>query len=561
MEILKKLKTANRVRKEKGWWAIKQSFHLFRYLRREERNYQKWIKVHEINDAERQKIRFETANFAHQPLISVILPVYDVEEKWLRLCIESVLKQLYENWEFCIADDKSPSPHIRKILEEYAMQDARIKIVFRAENGHISTASNSALELATGEFCVLLDHDDELSEDALFQVAKEINNFPETAMIYSDEDMIDERGRQFYPKFKPDFSQDLFYSLNLITHLSAYKTKTLRKIGGFKIGLEGSQDYDLALRFIEQIDEKQIRHIPKILYHWRAIRGSVALSSDEKPYAHERARKALREHFERTKKKAKVERGLAQFHRVRYDLPENLPKVSLILSENPQIEKFLAQTDYENLETVLISQKDAKHLSKAAHFNQAVSESSGEILCFVNKNLRPLSKDWLKELVSFAIQKEIGAVGGKILDKRETILSGGLILGFDGLIGTAFRGFPRETNENLFRAQVINNFSAISVQCLAVRRELFDEIGGFDTENLSDSLFGADFCLKVRERNLRVVFTPYAELIQVEKTCVQTKPNAKESEFFKKIWQNVIEKDPFYNPNLSLEKETFTIKL
>jgi glycosyltransferase involved in cell wall biosynthesis len=565
MILLKKAKRALEIWKAHGFTGVSNQFQELARQIREKRNYARWIERHKITATDREKIKNHIANFTHKPLISILLPVYNVEEKWLRLCVESVLKQLYENWELCIADDKSPSPHIRQILEEYAAEEARIKVVFRPENGHISAASNSALEIAAGEFCVLLDHDDELTEDALFYVAKELNEFPAAAMIYSDEDMIDERGKRFYPKFKPDFSRDFFYSLNLLTHLSAYRTEILRKIGGFKIGLEGSQDYDLALRFAEQIDEEQIRHIPQILYHWRAIAGSVALSSDEKPYAHERAREALREHFQRTEKKAKVERGLSQFHRVRYDLPENLPKVSLIVSVSQgseaakkSAERLFEETDYQNLEKVIFYENS----SKAESLNRAAAESSGEILCFVDANLSPLSKDWLKELTSFAIQEEIGAVGGKILARDETIINGGLVIGFDGLIGVAFQGLPRATDSNLFRAQVINNFSAVSANCFAVRRAIFEETGGFDAENLPASLFAADFCLKLqRERNLRIVFTPYAELIEAEKSVAPTKPSAKETEFFKQKWQAVLEKDPFYNPNLSLTGETFTIKI
>ena len=581
MKILSpKVKKLFEILKTRGFSGVSSRLRETAGRRREERAYARWIALHEITEEKRREIENDIAAFARKPLLSVVMPVYNVEERWLRRCIESVTAQLYQNWECCIADDLSPSPHVRRVLEEYAARDARIKLVFRAANGHISAASNSALELATGEFCVLLDHDDELTEDALYAVAKEINEHADAAMIYSDEDMIDAGGRRFYPKFKPDFSRDFFYSLNLVTHLSAYRTDILRAIGGFRVGLEGSQDYDLALRFIERIDERQIRHIPKILYHWRAIEGSVALSSDEKPYAHERARQALREHFERTGKAASVERGLSQFHRVRYRLPERRPRVSLILAADETaetleetIERFSKNTGYDNLEIVLIRSGGARNsalpenvkivsandLPPAARLNRAAAQSSGEILCFAGAAARPVSEDWLEELVSFAVQEEIGAVGGKTVAPDDSIADGGLVIGFDGAAEPAFRGLPAQTDRNLFRARVINNFSAVSASCLAVRRALFDEAGGFDERNLPESLFDADLCLRLRAGGRRIVFTPYAEFIRIRKSDSRVKPGAAEKEYFRRRWRGTIERDPFYNPNLSLSGETFRI--
>jgi len=606
-------------------WKLHGSLGVWRRLKhvyqknREKRNYQIWIEREKITEAARQKFREEIISFTHKPLISVVMPVYNVEEEWLRLCVESVTRQLYENWQLCIADDCSSSLHIKKVLNEYAAKDERIKVIFRETNGHISAASNSALELVTGEFVALLDHDDELAEDALFWVVKEINDFPGTEMIYSDEDLIDEKGRRYEPKFKPDWSRDLFYSLNLITHLSVYRTLILQKIGGFRVGAEGSQDYDLAMRVVEQIPEKHIRHIPKILYHWRAIRGSVAFSSDEKPYAHERARDALRSHFERTGKKAKVSQAVYNLHRVRYELPENLPKVSLILSQNENfafteksVKTFIEQTDYKNFEIILISKIETRSLgsmprkvesgewkverktshsplnfdfltdarfsasvpkikilicekmSEAERLNFAVSQTDGEILCFIDANLKPLTTDWLKELASFAYQKEIGAVGAKLLYKDETVLHGSLIIGTGRAVGVAHQHFPRDSGGSFLRAQLVNNFSAVSISCLAVRREVFEEVDGFDAEHLPNRFYDADFCLKLGKKNYRTVFMPYAELIQVDekrRLNLQRNSTAEEENYFVRKWYKTIERDPFYNPNLSKKDASFSIDI
>lgn len=554
------MKFLDKAAKIKSWSGFKSYLKWLRWKYAEARKYGRWINAHEITDDKRREIRTAIEAFGSKPKISVVMPVYNVAEKWLRLAIESVLRQLYENWELCIADDASPAPHIRKVLEEYASRDTRIKLVFRAENGHISAASNSALELATGAFVALLDHDDELSEDALFWVIKEINAFSETAMIYSDEDLIDEKGRRHAPKFKPDFSRDLFYSLNLITHLSVYRTEILQKIGGFRLGAEGSQDYDLAMRVVEEIREDQIRHIPRILYHWRVIKGSVSFSLDEKPYAHERARDAIRRHFERTGKRAEISRAIINLHRVRYDLPANLPKISLILSGGDHLKSkiFTKETDYQNLEIIECAAETAEDLNRAA------AKSSGEILCFVDANLRPLSKDWLAELASFATQKEIGAVGAKLLDKDEIIMHGGLVIGATGVVDAAHRGLPRDSAGSFLRAQIVNNFSAVSISCLAVRRDVFESVGGFDAKNLPNRFFDADLCLKLREQDLRIVYTPYAELIQTDekkRLNLEKDPTAEEKEFFVEKWQKFIENDPFYNPNLSYKSGDFSIEI
>ncbi|MGI9034432.1 MAG: glycosyltransferase family 2 protein [Pyrinomonadaceae bacterium] len=568
----RKITHARKVWKEQGWRGIKRHAEQQAFFRRETRNYQKWIlEFDELTGDDRRRISQNIENFSHKPLLSVVMPVYNVKEKWLRRCIESVIRQIYANWEFCIADDASSAPHIRKILDEYAAQDARFKIVFREKNGHISAASNSALELADGEFAVLLDHDDELHETALYHVAQEINRHPATEMIYSDEDLIDERGRRFAPKFKPDWSPDFFNSLNLITHLSAYRTAVLRKIGGFRVGTEGSQDYDLALRVTEEIRAENIRHIPRVLYHWRAIQGSVALDADEKPYAHDRAKRAIQQHFEREGIAAKVTNGYSHLHRAVYQIPENTFISIIFCAENSaQVEKISARINDEKTEIIAVG-KETKNLARvkfvepqktaAESLNRAAAAATGDVLIFLDAGVEPLNSDWMRELASLAVQSQIGAVGGKILNADATVRNAGIILGARGAIGFAHRRFLTDALGNFLRLVLINNFSAVS-GAFAVRREIFGD--GFDAENFPNGLYEIDFCLRLRrERKLRNVFTPYAEFLQTSESATEKslRENSPEVSRFKEKWKGILEKDPYYNPNLSLADESFSISL
>jgi glycosyltransferase involved in cell wall biosynthesis len=548
--------------KNDGPGGVARQVKYFFWKQAQKKDYQKWVRKYgALDEAAKAEIARRIEKLQNRPLVSIVLPVYDVDEKWLRLCIDSVIDQIYPYWELCIADDASTKAHIRKTLEEFAAKDDRIKVVFRSENGHISAASNSALELATGEFTVLLDHDDELSPDALYYVAAEINSHPETQMIYSDEDLIDENGIRSAPKFKPDWSPDLFYSLNLITHLSAYRTETLRKAGGFRTGFEGSQDYDLALRVAEQISETRIRHIPKILYHWRAISGSVALDPDEKPYAHERARQALREHFERSGISAKVEKGYGSLHRVNYELPETV-KISFIFGgDKIEAETLLKNAGHKNVEIVMI---DGGTDSHAARLNAAAKNAGGDVFVFLKSGITPVSENWLREIASLAIQKNIGTAGAKLLYTNGLIHHGGIIFGINNLAGFAHRGLPGWFDGNLLRAQVRNNFSAVLGSCMATRAELFHELNGLDEKNLPNGLFDADYCLRLREKGYRIVWTPYAEFIAGEKTATEEvieNPAAKEVKYFSRKWSEVIKTDPYYNPNLTRTKEDFSVNL
>lgn len=568
-------------------WRLQQR----RQKRKSENLYQKWVdETSQMQSTERVEILKQVADSEYKPLISIIMPVYNVDEKWLRLAIESVLTQSYNNWELCIADDRSSAAHIKPILQEYSVKDSRIKVGYRQQNGHISAASNTALKTSTGDFVALLDNDDELAPDALLYVVKEILDNPKVALIYSDEDKIDQDNRRFDAAFKPDWSADLLYSLNLVTHLSVFRRNILIEAGGFRENVDGSQDYDLVLRFVEQIDESQIRHIPRILYHWRAIEGSVALDSNQKTYAHDAARRAISDHFKRKGIAAKVTQGFADYHRVIYELPKLPPKVSLIVENDNLDEVFeetlnvlLSETAYENFNILVGSgRKDFQDFDlkiksfdvhrkinllnintekslRAERLNEIAQKADGEILLFIDANLIPLDADWLRELASQAYRNEIGAVGGKILYSDNTVRSAGYILGIKDARGRAHHLFPREAAGNFARLQVINNFSAVSAECLAVKRADFVALDGFDAQNFPKDLFDVDFCLRLEAKGKRNLLTPYAELKQV--LPIEEKGiSSAESRALSVRWHDRVNDDPFYNPNLTRRNESFQVE-
>ncbi|HMT06891.1 MAG TPA: glycosyltransferase [Pyrinomonadaceae bacterium] len=544
MDLISKVTTAVELFRTSGMAAIRGRLATLRHRLLLRRQYVKWMKTKGAID--RAQIVRDIALLPRQPKVSIVMPVYDVDEKWLRKCIDSVCGQIYENWELCIADDASPSPHIRRVLEEYSATDERIKVVFREKNGHISAASNSALELVTGEFVVLLDHDDELSADALYWVARTIVDEPSIAMIYSDEDLIDESGKRSRPAFKPDWSLDLFYSLNLITHLSAYKTDLLQSVGGFRIGIEGSQDYDLALRAIEVIDESQIKHIPRVLYHWRAIPGSVALSGDEKPYAHECARKAIREHFERTGKKATVEPTDLNLHRVSYAHTGKIKKVLMaVIGDGDAFCDRLVDSSYD-----FEIAKFEREGRLAERLDRAVEDSDCDVVCFVNSEIKSLSSGWLFDLVSFLEDEQIGAVGGKLLDEADIIVDGALYLNADTGVMVADCSLENEIGGNMLRSKVIGNFSAVSLSLMAVRRSDLIEIGGFGGSDIGPNLIDVDICLKLANAGRRIVSVPFVEGI-VRSGYRRSRPSDSELSAFKHKWKKELAYDRFYNPNLS----------
>lgn len=559
-------------------------------------DYGRWVKLYDtLSAADREMIRRHLEEMPLRPLFSIVLPVYNTPPKLLRECLDSVLHQIYPRWELCIADDASTEPHCLEILREYATRDDRIKVVFREENGHISRASNSALDLATGEYVVLLDHDDLLAEHALYMVAATISEHPEADIIYSDEDKIDEGGRRYEPYFKPDFSPDLFLSQNFINHLGVYRATLVQKVGGFRHEFVGSQDYDLALRVLERTSVEKICHIPFVLYHWRAVSGSTALSSAEKTYPHEAAQRAIAEHLSRTGVAAQVESSFdGVYHRVAYRLPQQLPRVSLIVPSTCMskhlawCEELLEKTDYPDMEYILVANnlpnQDAREALETVRdagrmriidydrafnfseiYNVAVPQASGEIIGILNDDLLPIDSNWLKEMVSHALRLDVGLVGAMLYYPDDTIQHAGIILGVGGVAGHAHKRMPRGSHGYFSRARLTQNFSAVTAACAVLRKNVFEEVGGFDP-NLKVAFNDVDFCLRVRQRGYRIVWTPQAELYHMESVTrgdddrPETKPRfLGEMRYMQEKWLADLIADPYYNPNLSLLSEQFAL--
>ncbi len=560
-------------------------------------DYAQWIARHEpegIAAVSAQNARL--ARLPRRPLMSIVTPLYDTPPPFLEAMIGSVRAQAYPHWELCLADDASPSPHVREALARATTADPRIKAMVRPVNGHISAASNSALELATGEWVVLLDHDDLLSPDALLRLVEEATAHPDAVLIYSDEDKLSEAGRRYEPFFKPDFSPELFRSQNYLNHLTALRAERVRAVGGWREGFEGSQDYDLFLRVLEGIEPARVRHVPHVLYHWRAAPGSTALAADQKDYAFDAGQRALREHLARMGVGAQVERaGEWPFHRVRHALPAPAPLVSLVIPTRDRTDllapclRSVLRADYPALEVLVVDNGSVEPRTYAlfaelasdsrvrvlpapgpfnysALNNAAVREARGEVIGLLNNDLEAIGDDWLREMVSWAVQPEIGCVGAKLLYPGDTVQHVGVVLGIGGVAGHAHKHERRTTGGYFTRAALVHNVSAITGACLLVRRSVWDAAGGLD-EALAVAFNDVDFCLRVRDLGYRNVLTPFAELYHHESPSrgAETTPEkrarfAAEVAFMHARWGEALQRDPYYSPHLSLAREDFAIR-
>lgn len=563
--------------------------------------YAAWIRRYENDEPTQVNIDWLTEQFAEctNCVFSIIIPTYNTNERHLRECLDSVLQQSFGNFEVCIADDRSTKPHVAKILREYQALDSRIKVVYRSENGHISQASNTALTLATGKYIVLLDHDDMLAKHALYYVAERLIQYPDAKIIYSDEDFIDDNAHRMYPHFKSDWNPDLFFSHNYVTHLCVYDAALIEKIGGFRLGVEGSQDQDLLLRAQAKIDATQIHHISRVLYHWRAVAGSTAHSAGAKNYTSDAGLKALQDYFVSQDQVNVVvsKANTDNFYRVLWPLPKVLPKVSLIIPTRDAkditeqaVRSILQKTTYANYEVVIVD-NGSEHPETLAFFEQiqktdnrvhvirydypfnysainnfAVQHTDGEIIGLINNDIEVISADWLTEMVRHASRPDIGCVGVKLYYDNNTVQHAGVIIGLGGYAGHSHKHAPRDATGYFNRLQVVQNLSAVTGACLLVRRKVYEQVGGLDEHLFKVAYNDVDFCLKVKAEGYRNLWTPYAELYHHESISrgYEDSPekiarfNQEKTNLAEK-WRDVLRLDPYYSPHLTHAREDFSL--
>jgi len=543
----------------------------------------------ELTDAIREEMR----HFEKQPLISLIMPVYNVDPKWLKKALGSIEAQWYENWELCIADDKSTNKATIEYLE--TISNPKIKITRLEENLNISGASNTALQSAKGEYIVLMDNDDEITPDALYEVVKCIN---ETGadFIYSDEDFISLEEKYINPHFKPDFSPDLLLSHNYITHLSCFKRTLLDEAGHFNPAYDGAQDYELFLRLTEKASN--IRHIPKVLYHWRMLESSTSLNSEAKPEALERGKRLLEETLKRRGVDGTVEYGnMNHYFRVRYTIKNN-PLVSIIIpfKDKPEllemcVNSILEKSTYTNYEIIGISnnseeettfacmlnleQKDprVKFYEYNVPFNYAQinnyavdTYAKGEHVLLLNNDIEIISPDWIEAMLEHSQRKEIGCVGAKLYYPDDTIQHAGIIIGLGGYAGHSHKTYPRENPGYFNRLSVVQNLSAVTAACLMIEKRIYEEVGGMDEVNFKVAYNDVDFCLRVMEAGYYNLFTPYAQMYHHESVSrgYETTPEkiarfqTEKDALYKRHKAILDNGDPYYNPNLTHDDESFT---
>lgn len=523
--------------------------------------YQQWLRAHALTRARIRRVKKEAANFSYRPKVSIVMPVYNPDPRWLRDAIESVRGQLYDNWQLSIADDASTKPEVRALLQEY-QSDERIKVAYLKKNQGISGASNAALAMARGEFVGLLDHDDELKPDALYEVVKLLNEQPDLDFIYSDEDKRDEKGALISPFFKPDWSPDLEYSSNYVTHFAVYRRQIVERVGGFRKGYEGSQDYDLALRVTELTDK--LGHVRKVLYTWRMVPGSVAANAEAKPYAHEAAKKALAESLERRGIDAWVEPGRTRgWYRIRYPIKRD-PMVSVIIPTRDAADLLrnclnkIEESRYKRVEVIVVDNGSVEKATRALLrsrklkvvrddepfnfsrlINAGAAAARGDFLLLLNNDVEAINEDWIEAMLEHAQRPEVGVVGARLLFPGDGPQHEGVALGMGGTFAAHL-----DWRDYLGLSHALRNCSAVTAACAMSRRSVFEELGGFD-ERFRVAYGDVDYCLRARDRGYLVVYTPYALLYHYQSASRGPEHPPEDERLARRRWGHLT--DPYYN--------------
>jgi GT2 family glycosyltransferase/glycosyltransferase involved in cell wall biosynthesis len=553
--------------------------------------YQRWVAHNRWNHRTLEAARQTLTELGRRPLLSVVMPVYNIEDCWLERAIASVQAQVYPNWELCIADDASTAPNVRPLLRRLAAADPRLKVRYLAENGNISRACNAAAAQARGEFLVFLDHDDELAPDCLLELAQAIEAYPDSDVLYSDDDKIDVAGRRYDPQLKPSWSPELLLSYMYFSHVFCVRRQLYEQVGGCRPGFEGTQDYDLALRITEHA--RRVTHIPRVLYHWRCLPTSTASGGEAKPEAFDRGVRAVQEALDRRGVAGRVSRpdfavrsGLGIFQ---IDFPDTGPLVTILVPTHNRVDLLrrclqsnLDKTSYQDYEIVVIDNDstDAATLKYLDNLpgrcrvlrltcpdgrfnyawlnNQAVRHVDGEYVLFLNNDTEVVRPEWLSQMMGYARMPGAGAVGARLLFPDQRVQHAGIITGlYGGLAGPAFKLLPEADAGYLCYAVTARNYSAVTAACLLISRELFVEVGGFDEGRFAVAYNDVDLCLRLRERGRRSVYVPRAELLHREGSSRGSHDDPRELLAYRALWGR--DRDPYYNLNLSLEHERFGI--
>ncbi|MBH54927.1 MAG: hypothetical protein CMI18_11355 [Opitutaceae bacterium] len=532
-------------------------------------------------------------HFHEKPLISILMPTFNSNVRYLKKAVDSVLNQKYENWELCIADDASTDPATLAYLRELSKKDSRIRITYRTENGHISLATQTAFDTAEGSWITFLDHDDEIHADALLRIVIAINRDSEIQFIYSDEDKIKPNGSYEDPFFKTDWDPFLLEGQNYVCHIMALTRSLCRKVGGIRKGYEGSQDWDLAFRATELLEDSQICHLPYVLYHWREIEGSTALSVDQKDYINEASEKVLKDHINRTHLNGEVVSSPYYHYNILRGFSGQEVKLSIIIPTRNGVDLLAACiqsirqfTHYRNFEILIVDNQsdDPKTLqflhdqsgknfrvlnynkpfNYSAMNNFAAKKASGEVLVFLNNDVAIQSPHWLHDLAVYAVDKKVGAVGALLYYPEGCIQHAGIVCGIGGVAGHAFRYYPMGAAGQRNRINQTHRVSAVTGACLAIQRSKFMEVGMFDQENLKINFNDVDLCLKCIQRGLSNLMAARAILYHHESATRGSEPQkeifVKESNYFKEKWNTLLKRDPYYNPNLTLKFEDYSYR-